>query len=142
MDRRHYLALVGSGLALSTAGCVGGDDDNGGETEMDNSDESTDNGDDSSNGGDSKAAADSEKRPVDDDTPAEWANWLAADMILGRTDIAINRIDLQELREHIPDLYAELGVAQIAETYMISEQSINQILFIERADATAMGVVV
>jgi len=37
MDRRHYLALVGSGLALSTAGCTGGDGDNG--------------GDDSSNGG-------------------------------------------------------------------------------------------
>ena len=43
MDRRHYLALVGSGLALSTAGCAGGDDDNGGDN----------GGDDSSNGGES-----------------------------------------------------------------------------------------
>ncbi len=54
MDRRHYLALVGSGLALSTAGCVGGDDDNGGENGGDDSSNDADNNsndsDDSSSG--------------------------------------------------------------------------------------------
>jgi hypothetical protein len=64
MDRRHYLALVGGGLTLSTAGCVGGDDDgsgdggNGGNGSDDGIDDSSggdgsDDGTDDSSGGDS-----------------------------------------------------------------------------------------
>jgi hypothetical protein len=47
MDRRHYLALIGSSVTLSLAGCTGGDDDNGDNGGSNGGDD--DNGD---NGGD------------------------------------------------------------------------------------------
>jgi hypothetical protein len=111
MDRRKYLALAGSGLTLSIAGCIGDDGENSDNT-----------------------------RPADGGTPAEWTNWLAADTIIGGGNISINRIDLQELRDQLPDLYATLDAGQIADTYMIDEQSINQLIFIERGETIITGV--
>jgi len=57
MDRRKYLALVGSGLTLPLAGCTGGDDGNSDDNSSgDDSSDGGDNGSDDSNqgnGGDS-----------------------------------------------------------------------------------------
>jgi hypothetical protein len=66
MDRRRYLALVGSGLTLSIAGCTGDDDNNGGENGGDDSSSGSEGG--SENGNDTE---DEEKGEDDSGTDLE-----------------------------------------------------------------------
>lgn len=64
MDRRRYLALVGSGLTLSIAGCAGDDGDDGGNGGTDDGGGET-GSDDSSNGSEFQGPSGEDRTYVD-----------------------------------------------------------------------------